>query len=116
MGATAIPYLLQRIKQEDHDPLAVTAIRILGPLARSAVPELTEFFQREPSSVSAAMALVYLSAEQPVIQALSSRSQLVRENAIVALGRGGSRVGGRGSICEWVSLVCRIVMIVSAAA
>jgi HEAT repeat protein len=94
MGATAIPYLLQRIERVSPDPLAVTAIRVLGPLARSAVPQLTEFFRREPSSFSAAMALVYLSAQKPVIEALSSRTQLVRENAILALGYGGARVGG----------------------
>jgi HEAT repeat protein len=94
MGAAAIPYLLQRIERGSPDPLAVTAIQVLGPLARSAVPELTEFFRREPSSSSAAMALVYLSAEEPVIQALSSRTPLVRENAILALGYGGARVDG----------------------
>ncbi|PYT03411.1 MAG: hypothetical protein DMF60_18450, partial [Acidobacteria bacterium] len=94
MGAAAIPYLLQRIERVSPDPLAVTAIRVLGPLARSAVPELTEFFRREPSSFSAAMALVYLSAEKPVIEALSNRTQRVRENAILALGYGGARVDG----------------------
>jgi hypothetical protein len=94
MGATAVPYLLQRIERGSPDPLAVTAIRVLGPLARSAVPELTEFFRREPSSFSAAMALVYLSAEKPVIQALSSRTQVVRQTAIAALGHGGARVDG----------------------
>ena len=60
MGAAAIPHLLQRIEGNDHDQLAVTAIRVLGPLARGAVPELTGFFRREPSSLSTAMALVYL--------------------------------------------------------
>lgn len=92
MGASTIPHLLKRIEQSPHDPLAVTAIRVLGPLARGAVPELTDFFRREPSSLSAAMALVYLAAERPVIEALSSPTQLVRENAILALGYGGARV------------------------
>lgn len=94
MGATAVPYLLQRIERGPHNPLAVTAIRVLGPLAKGAVPELTAFFRREPSSLSAAMALVYLSAEKPVIDALSSPMPLVRENAILALGYGGARVDG----------------------
>ena len=94
MGTAAIPYLLKRIDQGPNDPLAVTAFRVLGPLARSAILKLTEFFRREPSSFSAAMALVYLSAEKPVIEALSSPTQLVRENAILALGYGGARVDG----------------------
>jgi len=92
MGATAIPHLLQRIERGPHEHLAVTAIRVLGPAARGAVPELTAFFRKEPSSSSAAMALVYLSAAKPVIEALSSPTQAVRENAIVTLGYGGDRV------------------------
>jgi len=40
------------------------------------------------------MALVYLSAETPVVEALSSTTQLARENAILALGYGGPRVDG----------------------
>jgi HEAT repeat protein len=94
MGATAVPHLLQRIERGPHGDLAVTAIRVLGPLARSAVPELTEFYRIEPSSFSAAMALVYLSAEKPVIEALSSPTQVVRETAVRALGYGGTRVDG----------------------
>jgi HEAT repeat protein len=92
MGATAIPYLLFRIEQNPHEYLAVTAFRILGPLASSAVPELTELYRKEPTSSSAAMALVELSAEKPVIEALSSPTQRVRENAIGALGHGGRKV------------------------
>ena len=92
MGATAIPYLLFRIEQNPREYLAVTAFRILGPEASSAVPQLTEIYRREPTSSSAAMALVYLSAEKPVIEALSSPTQRVRGNAIGALGHGGRRV------------------------
>jgi HEAT repeat protein len=92
MGATAIPYLLLRIERGPDGPLAVRALRELGPLAARSVPELTEFYRREPSSMSAAVALVDLSSEKPVIEALSSPMPLVRENAIVALGYGGNRV------------------------
>jgi HEAT repeat protein len=92
MGAASIPYLLYRIERESHEDLAVTAFRILGPQGRSAVSGLTEIYRRDPTSASAARALVYLSADAPVIQALSSPTQKVRENAVGALGSGGAQV------------------------
>jgi HEAT repeat protein len=93
MGTRATPYLLHAIEAGNADAsLSVAAIRELGPVAGTAIPALTELLKKERSSAHAALALVYLSSERPVIEALSSTSPSIREGAVVALGYGGSRV------------------------
>jgi HEAT repeat protein len=93
MGTRAIPYLLHAIEGGNADAgLSVAAIRELGPVARTAIPALAELLKIEKSSLHAATALVYLSSDRPVIEALSSTTPSIRRNAMVALGYGGSRV------------------------
>jgi HEAT repeat protein len=93
MGTRAIPYLLHAIEAGNADAsLSVAAIRELGPVAGTAIPALAELLKKEQSSAHAALALVYLSSERPVIEALSSTTPSIREGAVVALGSGGSRV------------------------
>lgn len=93
MGKAALPDLLKIIeKGESNANLAVNAIRELGPLAQPAIPKFQQLLQMESSSIYAAMSLVYLQSEKSVIETLSNSDPLIRHNAILALGYGGTRV------------------------
>jgi|SRR5580692_8003601 hypothetical protein len=93
MGTLAIPYLLHAIEGENADAgMSVAAIRELGTVTKTAIPALTVLLKIEKSSFYAAMAIVNLSSDRPVIEALSSTTPSIRRNAMVALGYGRSRV------------------------
>jgi HEAT repeat protein len=91
LGTNALPGLLQRIEAGTGQTnfmqanLAVNAIRELGPVAKPAIPELSQLVRKEPSSPFAARALVILRAEAPVVAALTNDNRVIRRHAIIAL-------------------------------
>jgi HEAT repeat protein len=103
MGADAVPDLLNRIEagrqKADH---AVNAFRVLGPVASSAIPRLGELVRQPNTAPFAARALVYVGAEDPVVDRLSDTNPSIRKAAIVALA---SKSSGKKAVDQLLSLL-----------
>ena len=103
MGADAVPDLLNRIeargRKADH---AVNAFRALGPAASSAIPRLGELVRKQNTARFAARALVYVGAEDPVVDRLSDNSPSIRQAAIIALASNSS---GKKAVDRLLSLL-----------
>jgi HEAT repeat protein len=117
IGTNALPFLLKKIQTTDS-PLkskfinlvekqsvvevhfipawisrseAVEGYSILGPLAKSAVPKLSELLtQDESGSAAFALAGIGFDGAMPLVQALTNKNENVRNRAVMALGAMGS--------------------------
>lgn len=107
LGATAVPTVVRSLKRHDSfmsgaiaeavgDPLryataeqhkkrALTALRILGPAAKSAMPTLQSLFQNGEMPLSVGLTISAIdpaSAVEPFTQALSQSNLVVRKAAV----------------------------------
>jgi HEAT repeat protein len=85
----AVTALASTLKEGEVGAHASLALRRMGPLARSAQPELTRALQNKEVRAHAAQTLAHLGLIEPLAEALKDKDEDLRVEAVLALGLAG---------------------------